>query len=109
MALIYCPECAKQVSDSAVSCPNCGYGIASMRETKAAGTPLTTVQQTSKKLKLHYLISVFLIIIGLMWIFIPASSEGSGQQQNWMVPLLMPFVGLVWSIVTKFRVWWHHK
>lgn len=28
MALINCPECNREnVSDSAVSCPNCGYGI----------------------------------------------------------------------------------
>ena len=28
MALINCPECGREnVSDSAVSCPNCGYGI----------------------------------------------------------------------------------
>jgi len=24
MALIYCPECGKQISDKAVRCPNCG-------------------------------------------------------------------------------------
>lgn len=28
MALIKCPECQKEVSDSAVSCPSCGFGIA---------------------------------------------------------------------------------
>lgn len=28
MALITCPECNKQVSSIAVSCPNCGYPIA---------------------------------------------------------------------------------
>lgn len=28
MALIVCPECLRQVSESAVSCPNCGYPIA---------------------------------------------------------------------------------
>lgn len=27
MALVKCPECGKKVSDTAVSCPNCGYGI----------------------------------------------------------------------------------
>lgn len=28
MALIKCPECDREnVSDSAESCPNCGYGI----------------------------------------------------------------------------------
>lgn len=28
MALIKCPECGKEVSDSAKTCPNCGYPIA---------------------------------------------------------------------------------
>lgn len=27
MALIECPECKKQISDRAVSCPNCGYPL----------------------------------------------------------------------------------
>ena len=27
MAMIKCPECGKQVSDKANSCPNCGYGV----------------------------------------------------------------------------------
>lgn len=27
MALITCPECGKNVSESAESCPNCGYSI----------------------------------------------------------------------------------
>ncbi|SHO50614.1 zinc-ribbon domain-containing protein [Anaerocolumna xylanovorans] len=28
MALINCPECNKEISDKAASCPNCGYPIA---------------------------------------------------------------------------------
>lgn len=28
MALIQCPECGKQVSDTARSCPHCGYNLA---------------------------------------------------------------------------------
>ncbi|GAW41285.1 hypothetical protein SH203_01689 [Brevundimonas sp. SH203] len=28
MALIPCPACARQVSDAAVACPNCGHPIA---------------------------------------------------------------------------------
>lgn len=27
MALITCPECKKEISDSASSCPHCGYGL----------------------------------------------------------------------------------
>lgn len=34
MALITCPECGKQVSNSASSCPNCGYPIAANCSTK---------------------------------------------------------------------------
>lgn len=30
MALIKCPECGKDISDTAVACPNCGYPIARM-------------------------------------------------------------------------------
>jgi DNA-directed RNA polymerase subunit RPC12/RpoP len=34
MALVKCPECARQVSDQAPTCPQCGYPIA------VAGRPL---------------------------------------------------------------------
>ena len=27
MALINCPECGKDVSDTAKTCPNCGYSV----------------------------------------------------------------------------------
>ena len=30
MALINCPECGKQVSDTASVCPNCGYAISNI-------------------------------------------------------------------------------
>lgn len=32
MAIINCPECGKEVSDKAISCPNCGYGVKSHYE-----------------------------------------------------------------------------
>ncbi len=32
MALIKCPECGKEISDKAVSCPNCGYPINRMED-----------------------------------------------------------------------------
>ncbi len=28
MALIRCPECGREISDKAVSCPGCGYPLA---------------------------------------------------------------------------------
>lgn len=35
MALINCKECGKEVSDKADKCPNCGFNIATERNTKA--------------------------------------------------------------------------
>lgn len=104
MALINCPECSKEVSNAAPSCPNCGVGIASLKESKAAGAALTTVQETSKKLKLHTLLSILAIVIGVVWwMATPEGAEPSG------VAILLVAGGLFWYLVTRFRIWWHHK
>ncbi|HTI70347.1 MAG TPA: PH domain-containing protein [Candidatus Limnocylindria bacterium] len=42
MALIICPECNRQVSSVAVSCPNCGFPVA--EKAGSAATPATLVQ-----------------------------------------------------------------
>ncbi|RZJ85664.1 MAG: hypothetical protein EON88_26115 [Brevundimonas sp.] len=38
MALIPCPACARQVSEAAVACPNCGHPIAGDAGGGAGGT-----------------------------------------------------------------------
>jgi len=43
MALIECPECKEQVSDNAVCCPKCGYGIRQLRVRKAARKSAPTI------------------------------------------------------------------
>lgn len=109
MALINCPECKTQVSDSAVSCPKCGTPIAEAKQFEAAGSSLTTTQETSKKLKLHTLISALLIIVGFIAIFATAGPDADGNVEPSRFPPLMIMVGVVWYIVAKFRIWWHHK
>lgn len=37
MSLIQCPECGKEISDSAMSCPNCGYSFPKMKFCKFCG------------------------------------------------------------------------
>lgn len=48
MALINCPECNKQISDTIKSCPNCGYEL------------------KKRKKKSNGLIKDFFIIVGLL-------------------------------------------
>ena len=38
MALIECPECNKEVSDKAISCPHCGFPIADIQKTESQHT-----------------------------------------------------------------------
>jgi hypothetical protein len=108
MALVNCSECNKEVSDKASSCPHCGVPIASVRETRAAGSPLTTVQETSKKLKLQKVVSILMFWIGFIWYGVEVSSPTyTGESTNTGAILLG--AGLTWYIVTRFRIWWHHK
>ena len=34
MSLIHCPECGKEISDKAESCPNCGYPMVDLDKVK---------------------------------------------------------------------------
>ncbi len=108
MALMACPECAREVSDKAPSCPACGAPIASAAERRSVGVPLTTVQETSKRLKSHILVSALLFWGGIIWLF-SAGSAGSGDANTGVLASLSMFGGLVLYLVTKFRIWWHHK
>lgn len=49
MALITCPECAKQISDRAASCPNCGF--ASLGQTLKCPDCAASIESLSKPCK----------------------------------------------------------
>ncbi len=101
MSLINCPECTSEISDKAPACPKCGAPISA--EKIATESDLVTTQETSKKLKMHILISVLLIFGGTIIALATAQSGGAG------FGTLIAVVGLVWFITTRFRTWWHHK
>ena len=105
MALINCPDCNKEVSTSAVSCPNCGAPVAAARETEAAGTPLTTTQSTSKKFKGQQAIATLMFIVGATWIFVALGQEPPSDAG---LALVITLVGVIWYIVIRIRAWWHH-
>ena len=112
MALINCPECEKQVSNIAATCPNCGAPIAEATGSKAAGVPLTTIQKTSKKFKGHIILSSFCVWIGLIWLLvgINASKQPLDQGNPQLIfPMILLFLGLIWYLITKIRIWWHHE
>ncbi|WP_421534524.1 OB-fold protein [Pseudomonas marginalis] len=60
MALIECKECSKQVSDSAVSCPNCGAPVAAVY-----AAPFAAAQPVTKSVGFGFALGIFF----LPWIF----------------------------------------
>lgn len=114
MALVTCPDCSNQVSDSAPACPKCGRPFgAPARETATLGVPLTTTQGTSKRLKGHILISALLFWGGMLTMCSTVQSRAPGQQASAsgiaVAASLAMMAGLIWYVVAKARIWWHHK
>jgi len=105
MALITCPECSAKISNLAQSCPHCGVPIAGSKDVTDAGVPLTTIQETSKKLKTQIAISAFMFWGGLLLFFLSV-----GKSPGWSIFLMLIIIsGSFLYIGTKIQVWWHHK
>ena len=106
MALIQCPECGAEVSTMAESCPKCAYPIADCGTTQAHGGRVQTVEQTSKRYKLHFIYAGSLIIIGVIAVFLVALFSGDSSKMGFAV--LSVAIGFVWYAITRFNAWWHH-
>lgn len=76
MALITCPECKKQISDSASSCPNCGYQLT----VEKIGAIKKAEQQTQKGCAIGCL-SIFAIffVLFLIGLFSSGSPNNSSN------------------------------
>ena len=65
-----------------------------------------TIQETSKKLKVHILISAF-----IFWIGVGLMIGGVNILDTNIVifSILIIAIGFIYYIVTKIRIWWNHK
>lgn len=63
MALIVCPECKREVSDQANTCPNCGYVLKKTSKPKIRESSLSSVE-TSPGVGAGYIVLGVLAIIG---------------------------------------------
>ena len=66
----------------------------------------TTIQQPSKKWKVHQLIGALLVIVGILWAIVgvkyPQTTNGT------LGSALMIGLGLIWLIVARVLASWHH-
>jgi len=93
MALTKCPDCGKEVSSVAPTCPSCGHPIAAH-----------TTELTSKKWKSMKLAAIALVILGIIFMF--TDTEGSNMA---VVSTFMILGGITIGIYAKAMTWWHHK
>jgi hypothetical protein len=107
MTLIACPECAREISDQAATCPGCGLSIASQASARSNSTPKrpVTIEETGKKYKKQMLLSAAMMCAGVVWAVGSANTPGPGGSA---VPVLLIFFGLVWFIVARIAAWWNH-
>lgn len=108
MSLINCPECKHEISEFAATCSSCGLQVASAKEARPVGSAIMTVQETSKRLRLHTLGAIAAILFGMVWLIIQANSGQEGGATSPVHGLLI-FAGLAWYIISRVRIWWHHS
>ena len=90
----------------AENCPKCGCPISSVEEIEKAGVATTTTQLTSKKLKLKWLYSFGMIVVGSLVAVIGGELFGDGGT---VLGILIIVAGVLWSIYIKIMIWWHHE
>lgn len=106
MALVTCIECGRTVSNLASACPNCGAPVQGRAAAAAVGQGVVTTEATSKRLKLHSLGAGILVIFGFA---ASIAAAYSGSKEPSLVGGLSILIGLPWFVITRFRIWWHHR
>lgn len=117
MGLIKCPDCGKEISDSAPTCPNCGRPM-KVEESSEAPKPqqvkkreITDVPEGYKKAS-DPSQGVGLIVLGslgsfaaLIWAFIAGLNVASytNKNPNYVIPLILFVVSLVVLLVGYSR------
>lgn len=93
MALTACPDCSREVSDRAPTCPGCGCPM------QASGA--VVIEQTSKPFKGWMLIGLALALFGFF-------SMGFGSGGGGSLGFLLMVVGLLTFVGSLIAAWWNH-
>lgn len=106
MAIIFCSECGKQISSGAIQCPNCGF---------QRSLSNSTVELTSKKIKLRFLIVTSIVILCIILLFISSEMpyEWRKDHEDLYVSIDLALLSTIalsvlYFIYLKIKRWWHH-
>ena len=109
MPLINCPDCHRQVSTLAATCPACGYPMAGGGTTNAQGGRVQTIERTGKRFKLQQLLCGFLLLSAIALFVFGCAHGGEGGMLAIAMGVLLLIVGVLWAVLIRFLIWWHHS
>ena len=100
MPLINCPDCKKEISSRASTCPGCGAPL--ITANAAADSVVeqsSTFQKPSERLNLHALGSIIMLVVGIVWIIVAAKPPQDDMEiSGWLIT-----IGVTWYAATKLR------
>lgn len=103
MTMIRCPECAKDISDKAALCPNCGNPLQTSQVPLSVSTSdghAVTTEATGKHYKAAQLIGALIICAGVI--------SCSAVHDAGMISASFFLIGLVIFLFGRIGAWWHH-
>lgn len=98
MALIECPDCGRQVSDSAATCIGCGRPLHADHDDDHT----VLIEQSSKGWKSLILTGLAFVVVGFVVTGVAKSDGGSA------VGGLLILVGAVTFVFSVIGRWWNH-
>lgn len=63
-----------------------------------------TIELTGKRYKGQLLLSGILFWVSVVWIMGGIMTQGDISTPTWLL-----WISLIWWVVTKFLIWWHHR
>lgn len=103
MALIKCPECGKDISNTTENCIHCGYFL--NKKQHVSNVTKVLIEQTDKRWKKLKLISLLIFVFGFILIF------GSIGTSNTITSIgsFSVFISIFVYYYAVFNTWWEHK
>lgn len=70
---------------------------------------MTTTQGTAKRFKAQMIVVALLFWTGMAWSMVVIMGETPGSKPEIGTQSMMVTGSVVWWLVLRFRIWWHHK
>lgn len=101
MALTDCPSCGKKISDKAVTCQHCGFGVKGASSDDIARKQHIKRYKKLASLQNQSLVATFIVIAGFGFMYWGAVKSGD-TQHNLAIGSII--IGFLWYVINRVRI-----